>query len=116
VEPGSVVAKAFPGKLVVAISSRALFNLDDSHRIYIEQGVDAYRHYQIEHEDEVLEPGDAFHLVKKLLNLNSLIGKKCVEVILLSRNSADTVIFQPLIRTCFYPLMAVMSEWRSRMG
>jgi 5'-nucleotidase len=84
------VAEAFPGKLVVAISSRALFNLDDSHRIYIEQGVDAYRHYQIEHEDEVLEPGDAFHLVKKLLNLNSLIGKKCVEVILLSRNSADT--------------------------
>ncbi|MFZ8929561.1 MAG: 5'-nucleotidase, partial [Pseudohongiellaceae bacterium] len=84
------MAKAFPGKLVVAISSRALFNLDDSHRIYIEQGVDAYRHYQIEHEDEVLEPGDAFHLVKKLLNLNSLIGKKCVEVILLSRNSADT--------------------------
>ena len=77
-------------KLVVAISSRALFNLDDSHKIYEENGVEAYRRYQIDHEDEVLEPGDAFHLVKKLLNLNSLIGKQRVEVILLSRNSADT--------------------------
>ena len=86
----SAVADNFPDKLVVAISSRALFNLDDSHRIYEEQGVDAYRHYQIEHEDELLEPGDAFNLVKKLLNLNTLIGRKRVEVILLSRNSADT--------------------------
>jgi len=77
-------------KLIVAISSRALFNLDESHEVYVEKGVEAYRRYQIEHEDEVLEPGDAFHLVKKLLNLNSLIGKQRVEVILLSRNSADT--------------------------
>lgn len=77
-------------KLVVAISSRALFNLDDSHKVYEQEGVEAYRRYQIAHEDEVLEPGDAFHLVKKLLNLNTLIGKQQVEVILLSRNSADT--------------------------
>jgi len=77
-------------KLVVAISSRALFNLDDSHEIYMKEGVEAYRQYQIDREDEVLEPGDAFSLVKKLLNLNTLIGKQWVEVILLSRNSADT--------------------------
>lgn len=77
-------------KLIVAISSRALFNLDDSHKVYINEGVEAYRQYQIDHEDEVLEPGDAFNLVKKLLNLNTLIGKQRVEVILLSRNSADT--------------------------
>ena len=77
-------------KLVVAISSRALFNLDDSHKVYELEGVEAYRRYQIAHEDELLEPGDAFHLVKKLLNLNTLIGKQQVEVILLSRNSADT--------------------------
>ncbi|MFT5321343.1 MAG: 5'-nucleotidase [Pseudohongiellaceae bacterium] len=77
-------------KLVVAISSRALFNLDDSHEIYQKQGIEAYRQYQIDREDEVLEPGDAFSLVKKLLNLNTLIGKPRVEIILLSRNSADT--------------------------
>ena len=35
--------------LVVAISSRALFDLDESHRIYEEQGTQAYCEYQIEH-------------------------------------------------------------------
>ncbi|MCL4129414.1 UNVERIFIED_CONTAM: hypothetical protein GTU68_052710 [Idotea baltica] len=77
--------------MVVAISSRALFDLHDSHRVFIEEGVDAYCNYQIEHENEVLKPGVAFPLVQKLLQLNQL-GKKRerVEVILLSRNSADT--------------------------
>lgn len=77
-------------KLIVAISSRALFNLDESHRVYEEQGVEAYRQYQIEHEGEPLAPGDAFHLVKKLLNINTLLQQQRVEVILLSRNTADT--------------------------
>ncbi len=35
-------------------------------------------------------PGDAFPLVKKLLALNELLGESKVEVVLLSRNSADT--------------------------
>ncbi|HWK52916.1 MAG TPA: 5'-nucleotidase [Hyphomicrobiales bacterium] len=82
--------RAAQEKLVVAISSRALFNLDESHRVYETQGVEAYRQYQIEHEEEPLEPGDAFHLVKKLLNINTLLGQPRVEVILLSRNTADT--------------------------
>jgi 5'-nucleotidase len=77
-------------RLIVAISSRALFNLDESHRVYEEQGVTAYRQYQIEHEDEPLMPGDAFHLVKKLLHINDVLGQTRVEVILLSRNTADT--------------------------
>ena len=76
-------------KLVVAISSRALFDLTESHRIYTEAGVDAYHRYQVEHEDEILAPGPAFVLVKKLLRLNRP-DKQYVEVILLSRNSADT--------------------------
>ena len=78
-------------KLVVAISSRALFDLSESHRIFTEQGVEAYQRYQIEHEDELLAPGPAFTLVKKLLRLNwNPSDKQYVEVILLSRNSADT--------------------------
>lgn len=78
-------------KLVIAISSRALFNLEESHRIYQEQGVEAYRQYQIEHESEVLKPGDAFPLVKKLLAINEMLDEQNgVEVLLLSRNSADT--------------------------
>jgi 5'-nucleotidase len=77
------------GKLVVAISSRALFDLTESHRVYTELGVEAYHRYQIEHEDELLEPGPAFSLAQKLLRLNRP-DKHYVEVILLSRNSADT--------------------------
>src|SRR5262245_56642519 len=77
------------GKLVVAISSRALFDLAESHRIYTEKGVDAYQRYQVEHEKELLAPGPAFPLVNKLLRLNRP-DKQYVEVILLSRNSADT--------------------------
>ncbi len=75
-------------KLVIAISSRALFNLDESHQIYKDQGVEAYAKHQQENEDVVLEPGVGFTLVKKLLALNS--EKTPIDVILLSRNSADT--------------------------
>ncbi|MEQ8953620.1 MAG: 5'-nucleotidase [Gammaproteobacteria bacterium] len=76
--------------LVIAISSRALFDLADSHRVFEEQGIDAYEAYQTAREDEPLAPGDAFPLVKKLLHLNDLLGQSPVEVILLSRNSAHT--------------------------
>ncbi|WP_111641734.1 5'-nucleotidase [Marinimicrobium alkaliphilum] len=81
----------FGTKLVIAISSRALFNLNESHRVFESEGLEAYSQYQIDHEDQVLEPGDAFPMVQKLLRLNDhLDGDPRVEVILLSRNSADT--------------------------
>lgn len=81
----------FNDSLIIAISSTALFDLAESHRIYMESGVDSYAQYQIEHEDELLKPGAAFGLVKKLLSLNDTDkATPKVEVILLSRNSADT--------------------------
>ncbi|MBE9538465.1 MAG: 5'-nucleotidase [Proteobacteria bacterium] len=77
--------------LVIAISSRALFNLDDSHEVYEREGLEAYSRYQVEREDTPLEPGEAFPLVQKLLRLNKRLGDDSqVEVVLLSRNSADT--------------------------
>lgn len=75
-------------KLIVAISSRALFDLDESNQVFETLGVEQYARYQIEHENEILRPGVAFPLVKKFLNLNQY--GDLVEVILLSRNSADT--------------------------
>jgi len=75
-------------KLVIAISSRALFNLDHSHQIFKDEGIKAYAKHQQENEQVVLEPGVGFTLVKKLLKLNSV--KTPIDVILLSRNSADT--------------------------
>lgn len=78
-------------KLVIAISSRALFNLDESHQVYEEQGLQAYSEYQVAHEEQPLEPGEAFPVVHKLLRLNERLGdNNQVEVVLLSRNSADT--------------------------
>ncbi|WAJ35683.1 5'-nucleotidase [Pseudomonas sp. GOM7] len=84
------MGKGLGDKLVLAISSRALFDLSESHQVYESEGVEAYRRYQIEHEDEVLMPGDAFPLVEKLLGLNARLSEQRVEVILVSRNSADT--------------------------
>ena len=86
-----IMPVTFDGKLVIAISSRALFNLSDSHRVYLEEGLEAFQDYQVQHEDDLLEPGDAFPLVQKLLAINDLEqGKGRVEVILLSRNRSDT--------------------------
>lgn len=81
----------FDGKLVIAISSRALFNLDESHAIFERDGVEAFCDYQVENENNPLDAGVAFSLVKKLLALNARDpADPRVEVILLSRNSADT--------------------------
>lgn len=78
-------------KLVVGISSRALFDLNQSHQIFEKEGIEAYREYQIENEDQILDPGEAFNLVTKILKINNLYDKQDrVEVILLSRNTADT--------------------------
>lgn len=85
-----MVAQAKIDPLVIAISSRALFNLEESHRVFEEEGLDAYQKYQISKEDQALEQGDAFSLVQKLLGLNELLEESPVQVILLSRNSADT--------------------------
>ena len=76
--------------LTVAVSSRALFDLDASDAVYRREGLEAYRRYQIDHEEETLEPGEGFTFVTKLLAINDALGARRVDVILLSRNSADT--------------------------
>ena len=81
----------FSQYLVIGISSRALFNLDSEHEIYINQGLEAYAKYQLDHEDEPLRPGSGFPLVKAILNLNTLVAeKRKTEVVVMSRNSAET--------------------------
>ena len=81
-----------PRLLTVAVTSRALFDLEESHALYESEGVEAYSAFQREHEDDVLAPGMAFQVVRKLLALNEGAPADAprVEVILLSRNSADT--------------------------
>tara|TARA_B100000579_G_scaffold435510_1_gene458981 strand:- start:565 stop:1467 length:903 start_codon:yes stop_codon:yes gene_type:complete len=78
-------------KLIIGISSRALFDLDESHKIYKDEGLKSYANYQIDNENKTLKPGQAFNLVQKILSINDLYEKSDrVEVILLSRNTSDT--------------------------
>jgi len=77
--------------LVIGISSRSLFDLENENRIFEREGLEAYRAYQIAHEDDPPEPGTAFPLVEGLLKLNRLDdsqGLPAVEVVILSRNDA----------------------------
>jgi 5'-nucleotidase len=68
-----------------------LFDLDESHEVFESKGLSAYAEYQVSRENDFLQPGEAFQLVKKLLALNNdEISHQGVEVILVSRNSADS--------------------------
>jgi 5'-nucleotidase len=58
--------------LRVAVSARALFDLEVSHALFLERGADAFIEHTRSLQDEPLEPGVAFPLIKGLLNLNSL--------------------------------------------
>ena len=73
------------GKLVVAISSRALFDFEEENRIFESSDDSAYMKLQLERLGEAAQTGVAFPLVKKLLAFNEE-GEQRVEVVILSRN------------------------------
>lgn len=78
-------------KLIIAISSRALFDLDESNNIFETLGLEEYTKYQIAREEEPLERGVAFSLIKRLLSLHSLQKNENVfEIILVSKNDPNT--------------------------
>jgi len=77
-------------KLVIGISSRALFDLEDENKLFEKSGVDEYSRYQIDHENSTLKPGTAYPLIEALLKINEKIGEDLIEVIILSRNSPET--------------------------
>ena len=81
--------------LVVGVSSRALFDLEDENAIFDTEGIEGYRKYQLAHENEPLKIGSAFYLVKSLLELNNQANKRIVEIVLMSRNSPETGIRMP---------------------
>ena len=77
-------------QLIVAVSSRALFDLEMEHRLFEEAGIEAYRKYQTEHKDDPLKPGVAYPFVRRLLMLNKIYGPESFKVIVISRNSPET--------------------------
>jgi 5'-nucleotidase len=69
--------------LVVGVSSRALFNLEEEEQIFRDKNIRGFREYQLANEDKLLEKGTAFPLVEALLKLNTHVDKKSpiVEVV-----------------------------------
>ena len=63
-------------KMVIGVSSRALFDLTVENEIFEQQGVEAYCSYQVEHEQDILKPGPGFGLIKSLLRLNEYSPEK----------------------------------------
>lgn len=76
--------------LVVGISSRALFDLEEENALFERDGVDAFINYQLAHMDEAPKPGTGFRLIQNLMSLNQEGQPRRVEVIILSRNNAIT--------------------------
>src|SRR3954463_7654440 len=79
------MATSLDNKLVVAISSRALFNLEEENRVYESGNPQEYMRVQLERMDLPALPGIAFSLIKKLLAFNDTTSQR-VEVVILSRN------------------------------
>ena len=78
------MATNLDGQLVVAISSRALFDLEEENRVFEQSDDRAYMKLQLDRLEQPAKPGVAFSLVKKLLAFNT--DTKRVEVVMLSRN------------------------------
>jgi 5'-nucleotidase len=78
-------------KLVIAVASSALFDLAESHQVYLDSGAEEYRRYQERNLDTVLGKGVAFPFIRRFLGINQRFPDESpVEVVLLSRNSPET--------------------------
>jgi len=86
------VAVDFSKILVVGVSSRALFNLEEEDRIFKKKNIRGFRKYQLKNENKMLKKGTAYPLIEALLKLNKHVDKDkpIVEVIVMSRNSPET--------------------------
>lgn len=83
----SIGAVSLP--LIVGVTTRAMFDLEEEHSVFEHEGVKAYAKLQLERENDPLKPGAAFGVARRLLALNPVAGAPLVDVILLSKNSPD---------------------------
>jgi len=78
-------------KLVIGVASSALFDLSDSHQVYLDEGPEAYRSHQARQRDVILARGVAFAFIRRFLSINRCFPQQApVEVVLFSRNSPET--------------------------
>lgn len=80
--------------LTIAVTSSALFDMKESHNVFVQEGVERYSEYQQDNINKPLNCGVAFPFISRLLYLNTLVTDpslpKLVHVVLFSRNSAET--------------------------
>ena len=78
-------------KLVIGVASSALFDLSESNRIFIEEGIEKYREHQEANIDIPLPKGVAFPFIRRFFSINQAFPERePVEVVLLSKNSPET--------------------------
>ncbi|KAH1175273.1 cytosolic 5'-nucleotidase 1A isoform X1 [Mauremys mutica] len=81
--------------ITIAVSSRALFRMEEEQKIYTEQGVEAYVKYQLDHENEPFLPGAAFPFVKALEAVNTQLrelypdSEELFDIVLMTNNHAQ---------------------------
>ncbi len=76
--------------LTIGVSSTALFDLREEDTVFKTEGIKAYRKLQSSRRLDVMQPGTAFNLVKKLLGLNIPGQPPRVEISMISRNDIET--------------------------
>ena len=88
---GIIMTYPIEEKLVIAVSSSALFDLTESNLVYENNGASEYKKFQEKNIGKILQKGVAFPFIRRFLRLNDRFSPdEPVEVILLSRNSAAT--------------------------
>jgi 5'-nucleotidase len=75
--------------LRIGVSTRALFDLEEEHSVFVKDGVQAYAALQRDRENAIIKKGTGFEVIERLLALNDPDNQPYVEVILMSRNSPD---------------------------
>jgi 5'-nucleotidase len=78
-------------KFVIGVASSALFDLTESHRVFVDEGPEEYREFQEANVHRALGRGVAFPFIRRFLSINRRFAEQMpVEVVLLSRNSPET--------------------------
>lgn len=93
--------------MVIGVSTRALFDVEEEHDVFMREGEEAYSALQRERETDPLKRGCAFEPLQRLLALNPQDGAPCVEVVLLSHNAPDMAL--RAFHSCAYYGLTIVS-------
>jgi 5'-nucleotidase len=80
----------FPEPVIITIASSALFDLSGGQQVFDQDGQEAYRQYQRDHESAPLPAGPALPFVQRLMEVDDALGGGAIEIALVSRNDPDT--------------------------